>query len=242
MKFLRVFVLVLSIVLPAHAFAAPSFDAVGSATAAYDNGAAVSPVTFTHTNTGATVMFVYLYANGGDYTTWACTYGPGLTPMTRISGTQPTYASAVFALKSPATGANTVSCTHDNVGSTIGANSISFTGSDTTGTGWGTFAVGVLNALGHPTGSVVSTAGDLVVGFLYARSFISGSPDGGGTQRFLNNGSSRIGGYHIAGANPTAIGWTVDSGDDAYVMGVSIPAAAGGAVVPKTMMLLGVGQ
>lgn len=211
---------------------ATAFDAVGSATLAYSNVTATSPFTFNHTNGGsATVLVVAVYSDGGDYTTWTATYNG--VAMTRISGTVPTYPSAVFALKSPATGTNVFSCTHDNAGGVIYANSISYTGSDTTGTGWGTFAVGVLDALGHPVGTVSSATGDLVVAFVRARSAVSGSPDGGGTKRFSTSLSERLGGYEIAGSASTSIGWTVDSGDDAYVMGVSIPSAGAGGLTTE---------
>lgn len=187
------------------------FDAVGSATAAYQSAAAVSPATWNHTSAAKALVLAWATGNGGNPATWAATCDG--VPMVPI-GVGPALGSRLFGLFVENAGTHLISITHDNIGATLNANSISYVGCDPA-TPYSAFTAGVSGTGTNPAVAVPSTDEQLIVDFLFSRAAIEGlNQTAVARATFTNGGAGQAIGEKRGVATSTQMGWTVQSSGD----------------------------
>ena len=203
-----------------------------------------SPVTWTHTCTGSSlVLLVSVTYRGSGLSVSAVTYnGVGLTRIATDGPTSPAIQGDLWYLVNPATGANTVSVTFAGGTPTrVVAHSISFTGVDqATPIGTAAHANGSSTT---PSATVSSAAGELVVDALCWNSNVATASVGAG-QTQLDNDTTSAGSQETgeansdeAGAASVTMSWTLSGSTGWSLIAVPLkPAAAAVSARPRGIL------
>jgi hypothetical protein len=211
------------------------FDAVGPSSAGAGAAGQASPLTWSHTCTGADRLLLVGVCFGATVvpTTVAATYnGVAMTELGSVLSNAGTAGQArLFALLAPATGANTVSVTYSGGSgfNSIEAGSVSFAGVEQASLA--AAVTGLVTATGNaanPSLAVTSQAGDMVVDL-----HVNGGSAGTSTKtvRWLKNVNASTGGGNgaqstAAGAASVTMGYTA-AAEWYGILGANVVAASG---------------
>jgi hypothetical protein len=229
---------------------AVAVDSQESANAGHRGVTSGTALTWTFTNTAGTLLIVAIgvteTSGGGGVAVTAASYNG--TAMTAI-GTSVTWGATssnlvtFYYLKSPATGANTVSVTGTGHGGfAIIAGAVSFTGSDAT-TPLGTAVTSTGSSTHATTAAITTASGNYIIGAGGQGSGNAMAPDAGQTETWEKVGSGSTAGDNgecvIQASTGSAItpGFTWTGSDSWGMIAVDILASSGGGATVTYPML-----